>query len=84
MMLAKPVRILVLASTFVGASLVGAIAAETASPSPPAQAPRRDPATMTLKERSGSKAMDEQRVNDCKVPYDRRGDHHRPVDCGRR
>lgn len=39
---------------------------------------------LTLKERSSRKAMDEQRVNDCKVPADQRGDRHRPADCGAR
>jgi hypothetical protein len=39
---------------------------------------------LTLKERQGGKAGDEQRVNDCKVPYALRGDHHRPAECARR
>lgn len=51
-------------------------AATSSSASPP-----RDPSKLTLKERSGGKAMDEQRVNDCKVPYDQRGDHRRSPDC---
>lgn len=32
----------------------------------------------TMKSRLGSKASDEQRVNDCKVPEDKRGERSRP------
>ena len=35
----------------------------------------------TLKERMASKASDPQRVNDCKVPLEKRGDSTRPSDC---
>jgi len=40
-----------------------------------------EPASRTGKERLGSKASDEQRVNDCKVPPELRGTSSRPVDC---
>lgn len=40
-----------------------------------------DPAARTGKERLGDKASDEQRVNDCKVPPDRRGNSTRSPDC---
>ena len=50
-----------------------------------AQAPRDQPppsgqqaAAETLKERLSDKASDEQRVNNCKVPKDRRGPKPRP------
>jgi hypothetical protein len=36
---------------------------------------------LTIKERLGSKASDEQRVNNCKVPLDLRGPKPRPDDC---
>ena len=36
----------------------------------------------TLKERLSDKASDEQRVNNCKVPADRRGSKPRPEGCG--
>ena len=36
----------------------------------------------TLKERLSDKASDEQRVNNCKVPMDRRGATPRPENCG--
>lgn len=67
-------RALLLAGALVSAG--GLHAAALSTPSPP-----RDPSKLTLKERSGGKAMDEQRVNDCKVPYDQRRDHRRSPDC---
>jgi hypothetical protein len=67
-------RALLVAGALVSAG--GLHAATSSSPSPP-----RDPSKLTLKERSGGKAMDEQRVNDCKVPYEQRGDHRRSPDC---
>jgi hypothetical protein len=39
--------------------------------------------TGTLKERLSDKATDEQRVNNCKVPLERRGSTARPDLCGR-
>jgi hypothetical protein len=35
----------------------------------------------TLKQRLSDKASDEQRVNDCKVPAERRGKSRRPAEC---
>ena len=46
--------------------------------------PRRDPAKLTMKERLSGKASDPQRVNDCKVPMDQRGDRRRSPDCAKR
>jgi hypothetical protein len=37
--------------------------------------------TSTAKERLGGKASDEQRVDNCKVPLDRRGPKPRPDEC---
>lgn len=37
--------------------------------------------TETLKERLSDKASDEQRVNNCKVPKERRGAKPRPEEC---
>jgi hypothetical protein len=37
--------------------------------------------TRTAKERLGPKASDEQRVDNCKVPLDRRGPKPRPDEC---
>ncbi len=36
----------------------------------------------TAKERLGKKASDEQRVNNCKVPFEKRGSKKRPDQCG--
>jgi hypothetical protein len=41
-----------------------------------------DPPTRTAKERLAGKASDEQRVDNCKVPLDRRGPKPRPDECG--
>jgi hypothetical protein len=80
------IRVLVLAGTLVltGTPPAGSIAAATNEPAPAAPAPRRAPSALTLKERSGGKATDEQRVNDCKVPFALRGDHRRPAACAKR
>jgi hypothetical protein len=42
-----------------------------------------DPAVLTGKERLGSKWMDEQRIDNCKIPLDRRGTKSRPDNCSR-
>src|SRR5262245_6312202 len=44
--------------------------------SAPANAP-----VLTGKERSGRKWMDEQRIDNCNVPVDKRGSKPRPEDC---
>jgi hypothetical protein len=57
--------------------------AQTEKPAPApsiAQGPTAK-ATKTLKERLSDKASDEQRVDDCKVPADRRGSKPRPDRC---
>jgi len=36
----------------------------------------------TLKSRLSDKASDEQRIDDCKVPPERRGPKKRPTECG--
>ncbi len=38
----------------------------------------------TAKERQAGKAYDPQRVNDCKVPPELRGNKTRPADCGQK
>jgi len=52
---------------------------------PPPGAPAPDPAvqqgTLTGKERLGPKWMDEQRIDNCKVPIDKRGTRPRSSDC---
>jgi hypothetical protein len=39
------------------------------------------PATLTGKERLGKKWMDEQRIDNCHVPPDKRGSRPRPAAC---
>ncbi len=80
------IRVLVLAGMLVPADapLAGSSAAATDKPASAGPAPRRAPSALTLKERSGGKAMDEQRVDDCKVPFALRGDPHRPAACAKR
>jgi len=39
------------------------------------------PATLTGKERLGRKWMDEQRIDNCNVPIDKRGSKARPSAC---
>jgi hypothetical protein len=63
-----------LCAAHAGASLADP-AAEPAASGTAASTPK------TLKERLGDKASDEQRVNDCKVPPERRGPKPRPSAC---
>lgn len=47
----------------------------------PLPAPAKGRPALTGKERLGSKAADEQRVDNCKVPPEKRGPKPRPADC---
>jgi hypothetical protein len=47
----------------------------------PIAAPSNVPAVLTGKERLGKKWMDEQRIDNCKVPVDKRGTKLRPSTC---
>ena len=62
---------------------IGAAWAGGGSGAQPATADAHAAATRTVKERLSSKASDEQRVDNCKVPPERRGPKSRP-DCGDR
>ena len=57
-----------------------AVAAEPQRPSAPQAPPRPVPPPLTAKERLSGKASDEQRVDDCKVPPERRT-RPRPTAC---
>jgi hypothetical protein len=46
-----------------------------------AATPKESGAALTLKERLGAKWKDEQRVNNCKVPPEKRGSKPRPDRC---
>jgi ribosomal protein L27 len=43
--------------------------------------PSNTPPSLTGKERLGKKWMDEQRIDNCKVPIDKRGTKPRPGTC---
>jgi hypothetical protein len=47
----------------------------------PAVATPKSPRSLTGKERLGRKWMDEQRIDNCKVPLDKRGAKPRPDTC---
>ena len=47
----------------------------------PAPNAATSPATLTGKERLGRKWMDEQRIDNCNVPIDKRGSRPRPTVC---
>jgi hypothetical protein len=48
---------------------------------PPTPNPASSPAALTGKERLGRKWMDEQRIDNCNVPIDKRGSRPRPSVC---
>jgi hypothetical protein len=56
-----------------------ALAQDTSSTAPPS--PNAAPKTLTGKERLGEKWKDEQRIDNCKVPPDKRGARPRPDTC---
>lgn len=70
---------MVLATMF--ATPTGIASAGDASRDPPAAREAQTEPTRTVKERLDSKASDEQRVDNCKVPLDLRGPKPRPDDC---
>lgn len=55
-------------------------ATDAAAPSTAASS-QSEPAALTLKERLGAKWKDEQRVNNCNVPPEKRGPRPRPDAC---
>jgi hypothetical protein len=58
--------------------------AQDISPDPAINAailPLNAPASLTGKERLGKKWMDEQRIDNCRVPIDKRGTKPRPSTC---
>jgi hypothetical protein len=56
------------------------VTAGAATVTAPEQAGQKEAVGKSLKERLSDKASDEQRVNNCRVPVDRRGSKPRP-DC---
>jgi hypothetical protein len=60
------------AAAVLGGAVLAVAALTAAAQTPPAE---------TLKERLSDKASDQQRVDDCKVAPEKRGDSKRPADC---
>ena len=54
--------------------------AQSTSPAP-SRSPSASPQNLTGKERLGEKWKDEQRIDNCKVPPDKRGARPRPDTC---
>jgi hypothetical protein len=82
MLLVRSIGYLVLVVAIVAACA----SASAQQPGVSAMQPRRSPDAVqeppkTLKERLGDKASDDQRVDNCKVPADRRGPKPRPDAC---
>lgn len=67
---------------FLALGVVAAPAAAQEREAPVPSSSESEAAVRTGKERLGDKASDEQRVNDCKVPEDRRGSSSRSDECG--
>jgi hypothetical protein len=63
--------------------LVVFTAAATAQERPRNATPAEAPARLTGKERLGRKWTDEQRIDNCNVPIDKRGTRPRPDGCAR-
>ena len=66
-----------------GALLVVSLTSSTSAQDarPDQIAPANMPASLTGKERLGRKWMDEQRIDNCNVPIDKRGARPRPGSC---
>jgi hypothetical protein len=58
-----------------------ALPADAQQPGQPAPNAANPPAALTGKERLGRKWMDEQRIDNCNVPIDKRGIKPRPSVC---
>jgi hypothetical protein len=77
-------RIALILTSILFAHEAGAQAVAPAAPTAQpvvASAPVKVPDGLTLKERLGAKWKDEQRVDNCKVPPEKRGTKPRPVSC---
>lgn len=68
-------------SIFAACLALPAVAQNAASPGAPTPNPAVQQGTLTGKERLGPKWMDEQRIDNCKVPIDKRGTKPRPSTC---
>jgi hypothetical protein len=69
------------ATALIALTLASPLGAQPASPPPPAPSTSASPQNLTGKERLGEKWKDEQRLDNCKVPPDKRGARPRPDSC---
>jgi hypothetical protein len=81
----KPIALLLAAVLFVPLEAAAQAIAPVLPATQPVAAPNggraTEPAPLTLKERLGAKWKDEQRVDNCKVPPEKRGTKPRPDSC---
>ena len=77
--LCRPILALVLATSV--ALTASAQDGTIAQPAPAAVLPSNTEDALTGKERLGRKWMDEQRIDNCNVPIDKRGSQKRPSIC---
>jgi hypothetical protein len=70
--------------TFVVLGLWAALLSVAAAAQPENAAAMRIGPAVTGKERLGDKASDDQRVNDCHVPPEKRGRSRRPTECAQK
>ncbi|MBV8535888.1 MAG: hypothetical protein JO128_09870 [Alphaproteobacteria bacterium] len=66
-----------------GAALATAQTPTAPIPTQPNASPAPGPKVLTGKERLGEKWTDEQRIDNCKVPVDKRGSKPRPDACAK-
>jgi len=79
-----PRRTIVLFAVFLGFAFASLYAQDTPrnlAPTGAAILPSNLPAVLTGKERLGRKWMDEQRIDNCNVPIDKRGTKLRSISC---
>ena len=74
-------RILLAVPLATSVSMSPLLAQDRSSAAPPAALPASAPKILTGKERLGPKWTDEQRIDNCNVPLDRRGTRPRPDAC---
>jgi len=74
-------RLTRLLATLIALCFAPAAGAQDHSPVARPVSKANSPATLTGKERLGRKWMDEQRIDNCNVPVDKRGNKPRPSAC---
>ena len=76
----RSLRFLLVAVCCASAAIAQDRQADQTTPNATTVAPANGP-SLTGKERMGRKWMDEQRIDDCNVPIDKRGNRPRPPNC---